>query len=377
MKRLFVLFLAVPLVASCAAKKEEKAAEGTTAGWPAGLSVTFDPADRTIAHGKKLKMWIENKTGTAYKFEWASEGKCGEFKFDQAKSFEALLVGGQFGEDCSEKVTISALSSGTPMQKAINVRVRGSKEFQELTVRPDPIPETWMFINDYDKTVEGREVKCIITIGGDGKSVGLAVNAAKKRKKTAEEEAADKKARESGQITEVEDFFDDVYLNLLGAPFDTWTYESGSCSFADGPEGEDGVMALRYDIPYHDAYCGYFENLGLGRDCEAQAFDATEYKALTFIAKSGDGAVHRFSTELVPWERFAEFHQGKARLMGPFEVGEKWKRFEIPLSDFCKDPDEIRRLKSVSFKFKREANFPDAGLLLIDNVALIKKEGGE
>ncbi len=74
-------------------------------------------------------------------------------------------------------------------------------------------------------------------------------------------------------------------------------------------------------------------------------------------------------------ERFAEFHQGRPESVGPFDVTDKWQRYEIPLGDLYKDTLNPSGIKSVSFKIKREANFPDHGLILFDNVAFMKKEG--
>ena len=63
--------------------------------------------------------------------------------------------------------------------------------------------------------------------------------------------------------------------------------------------------------------------------------------------------------------------------MGPYEVGEEWTRFEIPLTEIYRDTLSPTGIKSVSFKFRREPNFPDHGMVLIDNVAFIKKEGAQ
>jgi hypothetical protein len=362
----------VLLVVSCTATKKEGEQK---AGWPSALRVKFVPDDRVVACGSTLKGSIKNNTGEKYSFEWTTEGKCGKLEVDSKKSYEATLLTGQCEKDCQEKLTIKAMGDETTYQAEFNISVAVPRS-SELVLRPDPIPESWLIVNDYDKTSEGKELKCVTVVGGKKlkkKSVGLAMGEAKSREKTAEEKAAEEKARSSEKETEIVDFFDDVKLNLLEAPFAAWTYESGICSFVSPPKEEAGVLALSYDIPYDDAFCGYFENLAMDKSCESGPFDARDYETLTFIVKSGDDQEHKFVAELVPWERFAEFHQGEPRHSGTLLAGKEWKRYELPLAEIMKDPVERQRIKSVSFKIKREPNYPDSGVVLLDNVAFIKK----
>jgi len=379
-----MLFLVAVCVSFCAAKKEG-AEEGKTkkaveaeGGLPTGLMLLYEPKDRMIKADKKLKMWIENKTGNDYAYEWTSEGKCGEFKADKDRAFEALLIGGKHAEDCRELVTFKAQHGGQTIEKQFGVVVKGSAEYAQLEARPKPIPESWLMVNNYDRTQDGREVKCVLEIGGKVKkpSLGLAFETkGQKAKARDDKDAAAKKAaaKESDKVQEITEIYDDVTTNLLDAPFLPWKFEFGACSFVAAPEDEEGVLALHYDIPHHDDYCGYFEHLKLRKDCEAGKFDATPYEALTFIVKSGDGEPHQIYAEMVAWEKFAEFHQGRTEPVGPFEVPvDEWKRYEIALPKIYKDtllPDSI---KSISFKVMR-ANQPDTGVILFDNVALIKK----
>ncbi len=376
MKGLVALLLALVVATSCASKKEEE--KGGKSDWPDGISAFFTPEDRIVKHDQKVRMWAENKTGEEYAFEWTGEGKCGELQWKKETGFEAVFVGGQLGEDCNEKLTLKVMGPKGTFDKQFGVKVEGSQQFAQLEVRPNPIPESWSMVNDYDKTLKGREVKCVTRIGGKEAakpSVGLAVDATKKRKKSKEEEEREKKAREAGEETEIVDYFDDVQLNLLDAPFGEWNFEFANCFFDAAPAGDEGVLAFKYDLPHHDDYCGYFENLKVGEDCETQPYDTSEFTHLTFIAKSGDDKSHRLHVEMINWERFAEFHQGRPESVGPFDVTDKWQRYEIPLGDLYKDTLNPSGIKSVSFKIKREANFPDHGLILFDNVAFMKKEG--
>ncbi len=375
MRCLTSLLLAIVLVSGCATKQDAGTDGEKSAAWPAGIVVLFQPEDRIVKHDMKVKMWVENKTGEEYSFEWLNEGTCGELRWDKAKNSEAVFVGGKLAKDCNEKVTLKVMGAKATLEKQFGIKVEGSEQFATLVIRPDPIPENWHMVNDYDKTMKGKEVKCVTKIGKDKKSVGLAVDLSKKRKKSAAEETQEKAARQGEVETEIVDYFDDVQLNLNGAPFGPWNFEFANCFFDENYTEEEGVLAYKYDLPHHDDFCGYYENLAVGADCETQAYDTTEFEYVTFLAKSGDDMTHRFYLELINWERFAEFHQGRPEAVGPFDATAEWSRIEVKLADVYKDTLDPAGIKSLSIKIKREANFPDHGLVLFDNFAFIKKEG--
>jgi hypothetical protein len=375
MRRLTGLLLAVVLVAGCTSK-QDAAKEGTEkSDWPEGVIPFFQPEDRIVKHDEKVKMWVEDKTGEGFAFEWSSEGKCGQLQWAKEKNSEAVLLGGKNAEDCNEKLTLKAMGPKGTFTRQFGVKIEGSAQFATLEVRPDPIPDSWDMINDYDKTLKGREVKCVTKLGAKAvKSVGLAVDESKKRKKSEDEANKEKAAREGAEETEVVDYYDDVQLNLHNAPFGPWNFEFANCFFDETYEGEEGVLAYKYDLPHHDDFCGYYENLQVGEDCETRPHDTTAYSHVTFIAKSGDENKHRFYLEMINWERFAEFHQGRPEFTGPFEAGPEWTRYEVKLEDIYRDTLNPEGIKSVSFKIKREPNYPDHGLILFDNVAFLKKE---
>lgn len=374
MRLLTGVLLAVVFVLGCAAKKDAAVEGEKGAAWPAGIVILFQPEDRIVKHDKKVKMWVENKTGEEYSFEWLSEGTCGELQWDKARNSEAVFIGGKLAKDCNEKMTLKAMGPKGSLEKQFGIKVEGSEQFATLVIRPDPIPDNWHMINDYDKTMKGKEVKCVTKIGKDKKSVGLAVDLSKKRKKSADEENQEKAAREGEGETEIIDYFDDVQLNLNGAPFGPWNFEFANCFFDEDPE-EEGVLTYKYDLPHDDDFCGYYENLAVGDDCETRPYDTSEFEYVTFLTKSGDEKTHRFYLELINWERFAEFHQGRPEAVGPFEATPEWSRFEVKLADVYKDTLDPTGIKSLSIKIKREPNFPDHGVVLFDNFAFIKSEG--
>jgi hypothetical protein len=367
--RALPIVLAATLALGACAKKDDS--DKGPDGWPKGISANFAPRDLTVNAGGKLRMWIENKSGKPYKVEWSHDGNCGKFMYDRSKGSEATLIGVVGPEDCTTKLSVKMTGKDEPLEKQVTAVVKGSVKLKELVLRPDPIPGTWLLVNNYDQTMSGQEVKCVTIEGGDKKnSHGFGGQA---REKTDEQKAAEAKAKEEGKEIEVVEVFDDVTLNLRDAPFGPWTFEFANCSFGAAPEGETGVLPLAYDLPHNDDYCGFFENLGMGKDCETTPLDASVMESVTFIVRSGDGEKHSFFVELVAWEKYAEFHQGRSEAFGPIEAGKDWKRFEIPVSDIVKKEIDPASIKSVSFKVRREANYPDHGLILFDNVAFVRK----
>jgi len=335
------------------------------------MKLMSDPADKTLKPGQKAKVWVENNTGKKFTFDWSTEGHCGDFEVEKTKGLEVFVTGGKFGADCAQKVLFKASGTSGIFKTSLDIVVKGSPEFLELELRPNPMPESWVMVNDFETSMEPREVKCTVVVGGQKRpAVGLAFGADKKKKEGDASKGPEPAAGDKPQ--EIEESYDGVILNKLDAPFGPWNYEFGMCETAEPPQDEKGAFALGYDLPHDDSYCGYFETFKMGKDCEAAPFDVAPYERVTFLVKSGDGAAHRIWVELVAWEKYAEFHQGRTESLGPFEVPMgKWKRYEVELSDLVKDALTPSSIKSVSFKVTREKQ-ADSGVILFDNIALIK-----
>lgn len=331
MKRTLPFAMALLLLASCSRDPEQI---------KKGLVTEMTPSSGKIGPKGVTLMTVENKTGEKLDFTWSAPGACGELKTDPAKSYEARFVGREGETICEETVTLSAAgATKEPLSIPFKITVKPVEKAPELVLRPSPIPETWTMINDFDDTLILKTFECKRKVAGAD-----------------EEEVAE-----------------DVYLNKLGATFDAWSFEEGVCSIQARTEKDGDVLAMTYDIATDDSYCGYFENLKLAKDCETRSFDLSEYDVLTFITASGDEADHVFSIEVVQWEKYAEFHQGKPSIFGPIKVNKEWTRHEIPIKDLCKKEVDPTFVKSISFKVPRKGQ-PDKGVILLDNVALIKKE---
>jgi plastocyanin len=374
--RQFVVLVLVGIAAASCSKTPDAAKQKTPEAWSRQITLQFDPADRTVKPGRPVRIWVDNKTGENVTFEWSSAGTCGELVLDKDKPAQAQFVGRGAAKECKEDITLKVSAAKGTYEKRFGVTILGDKAFAELTVRFDPMPDSWLVINDYENTLAGQEVKCFRTEGKTGAkpSVGLAVDAKKEKEKSQAERDAEKaKAAKGGEYT-VTDVFTDQHLNSLRAPFDPWQFEGGSFTFGEPPEGEKGVLALHYDLPYDDAYGGYFENLRLEPSCETGPFDTAEYETITFIVKSGDGKPHKVYLEVTAWEKYSEYHQGRTEAAGPFDVPAKeWKRYEVPIRRIIKTDLDPHTIKSINFRMNRGGQ-EDSGVVLFDNLALIRKK---
>jgi hypothetical protein len=370
MRCLVLLLSLVFAVASCARKQDAGSAGADKGPLPDGMKILVDPASKTAKAGQKVRVWAENNTGKKFTVEWKADGHCGTFEVEKTKGLEALFVAGQYGMDCTQKVEFKASGTSGIYETSLDIVVKGNPAFAQLDPRPNPIPDNWVMVNDYETSLDPKEVKCTMVVGGKKRvSVGLAFGADKHKKEGSDSKAPEAAGDEPKEVTES---YDGILLNKLDAPFGPWTFEFGSCEMADPPENEKGTFALSYDLPNDDAYCGYFETFSMGKDCESAPFDVAPFEKLSFIVKSGDGKPHRLFVELVAWEKYAEFHQGRTEAVGPFEVPvDAWKRYDVELKDLIKDALAPSSIKSVSFKLTRDKQ-PDGGVILFDNIALIK-----
>lgn len=343
------LLVALSLVLPACSKKEE---EGKT--WPGAISVSFEPAlgaDQAVKPEQTVKVRLANKTGEQVAFEWKSKDECGTLKTSKEQPALAEYTAGKHGEDCAEEITILATGKKIDGEKKLTLTVKGDPKFKTLELRPNPLPETWVMVNDYESTFETKSVSC---------------------KRFYEVKEGDKKVQQS------EDVSADFTLNKLGGVWNTWGWENGGCSRdVELENAEKGVLALHYDLPGEGDYCGFYEDLkARPENCDkTEKMDLSDVDYITFLAKTGDGKPRTLRLELVIWEEFADANQGASKAApNGFEVTGEWRRFEVAVNQIIKDdPSAIKTVKQLSFRVNREKGQPDEGFILIDNVALIKK----
>ena len=127
-------------------------------------------------------------------------------------------------------------------------------------------------------------------------------------------------------------------------------------------------MKLEYNVSKGGAYNGFWMKLGPADS--GNNFDASTYNKLTFWIKGDDksGIPNKFKIELKgdPGAPLGKKYIG--------ELGEKWKKIEIPLEDFVKDGRvDLSKLNEVVFVFEQRAAAPaTTGAIYIDDVAFEK-----
>ncbi len=331
MKTAMTLALAILVVCAC----EPSPGEAQKA-----FFITAKPGSFTVGPGETLKVTVDNKSGKAVQYQWEVKEDCGELSFgaDASKAFEVTYKGRVHDQICSATLVLTVHGAHRqPLVFNRRMTVRPREKVREAELRPSPLPESWLLINDFNGSLTPKVFECV-------------------RKSRAGDE----------QVSE------EVKLNRLGANFTDWSFESSTCTIYEEQDKGETVMALRYDIATDDSYCGYVENLKLGKDCDTKLFDLSPFETLTFLARSGDDHDHKLFVEIVQWERYAEFHQGRAARFGPLTVGQEWKRHEVPIAKVLKKDVDPTFVKSVGLKVTRIGD-SDRGIILIDNMALIRK----
>jgi hypothetical protein len=356
--------MAIPLLVGC----DSKPVLGPD-GLPKDMLVRVEPADGTIKADKSAELFVQNSTGKTYQYDWQVAGTCkGKLvQKNEDEPFARTYQAGKEGKECQEEITLTIKGEKDSYTKKLYITVQGKAAYAQLELKPEPTPDTWKFVNDYDATLEGKDVVC---------------KRVEKRPKKVEGAPADAKP-EFEEVTQ-EDPVEGITYNLLGGVFGNWGYEFGSCKFGEAPASDPGVLTINYDLPQLNSYCGYFEQFKTGEDCEAVPFDISGYQTVTFLLKSGDDKDHYPVFELVGWDQFTKFRQGAIEKSKPLVArADRWTRYEIELNTLIRDVNVIdpAKVKSIGFSVNRTAAMADGtqvsngaeGVILIDNLVLVAK----
>lgn len=348
-----VWILALIMFMGCSKKGGDKeGSELKASDWPKGVTVTLSPslgAEPTLKAGQNVKVIITNSTAEIFKYEWSSDNKCGKLLADEEKKINATYTAGANAGDCDEVINIKATGKSSYSTYTINLKVKGDPKATVKEDRPAALPEDWIVINDYEKTLEQVEFSC------------YDINKVKDDKGN----VVDNKVPQSYM----------KYVNSVKGITESWGYESGECTIQTGEGTEKGALNLSFDLPKQGDYCGLSENLeARPEECSrAGSRDLTEIEYISFSVKSGDDKDHQFQLELIVWDRLADGNQGDAKKpLKPIVATKDWQRVMIPVTDFVKDDLQSRAgVKSLDFRFNRVDGFPDAGKIIVDNIALV------
>ncbi len=302
------------------------------------------PGSLSVEAGGTIILTVDNRSSEAVTYQWQAREDCGRLELDENRPFQAQYVGREADSICSDTVVLVVQGPWKePITLERRITIRAADKPKELELRPRPIPENWLMINDFNGTLKPRLFECVRMRRGQEQEVSA-----------------------------------EVKLNNLEATFSAWSFESAGCTLESRFDGGEEVMALSYDVATDDSYCGYIENLRM-QGCDTRSFDLTPFESITFLARSGDHHDHNVYIEIVQWERFADFNQGKAAESEAILVTPEWKRFEIPIQSICYEGTRRRPIvdpsfvKSIGVKLTREGD-TDQGVVLLDNLALIRKQ---
>ncbi len=238
-------------------------------------------------------------------------GACGVSADDSAKGRVLIRV----DPECEEgQVVVSARvrAAGATITARKTVRIRPV----EAPVWPEPLPDTWRVLNDYQEAGEPR-------------------------------------------------------LNRFGGAYGTWGFRGGKCRIAVS----DGVLQVTYALPMGDSECGTFEYLK-GAVGKPEPFDIRAFERVALLLKSGDGKLHRVVLEVVELDPYAQALQGYVGESPVFVAGPDWKRYEVRLDDILHPRFDRRMGKQVGLRVRRKDQDQASGVVLVDNLTLIEKGAG-
>lgn len=293
---------------------------------PPAPKVEWSPDDRQVMAGETIELRAAKPLAhdkEAFEYTWTAKGDCAGQLLDPTAWKTTYPVPADCGGgELTFTLTARSRLGSTTESVTFTISPRPEVKIGLQPVRPDPLPATWSFVNDYEGTVTPP---------------------------------------------------DQERRNRRGGYFGTWTYRDGKCVLAQESEGGAGVMKLSYVLPHSNlSACGYFEYFE-GPPGDAKKADISGFRKVGFIAKSATGEPVQLRLELVEFDKYANYNQGIVSESEPFLVDGEWRRHEIELKKLA-DTWNVASSKSIGFRVDAKDDNPGKGVVLIDNLVLIKKE---
>ena len=157
--------------------------------------------------------------------------------------------------------------------------------------------------------------------------------------------------------------------NRLSGIFGTWGFKMGKCSASV----KDGSLEIKYSLPLGDSSCGTYEHFVTEKG-KAKPFDITDFNKIVFMMRSSDDSTHYVVFEVVEFDPYAQADQGMVVETKPIEVTPKWQRFEVNLSEILHPHFDKKKAKQVGLRIDRKYQNQPSGVILFDNLVLVKKE---
>jgi len=216
-------------------------------------------------------------------------------------------------------------------------------------VWPDPVPETWLVVNDYETTADLSEP------------------------------AIDPRTRKP--IPKV-----NKPTNLLGGEWGDVGFNAGKCTLEQVRDGNNTILKVSFNMPAETSECGTFEYLMPAIEKRVdnrlirnypQSFDLRPYDRITAMVKSGDGKEHNLRLHITELDPYASQLQGYASPTENIVAGPEWRRVEFQLDKTLHQFFDRRHGKLIGLRIRVQelAEGETSGVILFDNIALIKKTG--
>lgn len=291
------------LAPGCRPKPPQVAVQGpdeVKAGSAVTLTAVAKPAEKGLAYTWKIE-WIRDRAGNT---------SCRPTITDGAPSARITFPG-----DCE----------AGHFQASVRVAARGGKVGARKTIRvielekpvwPDPVPDGWKILNDYEKPGDPR-------------------------------------------------------ANNWGGFFGTWGFHGGKCGIRYG-EKSPGKLTISYAMHMDDSSCGTFEYLK-GERGKSKPVDISGFDKITLLVKSGDDQIHQVRFEIVEMDPYAATLQGYVGESRLLTAGPRWKRYEVRLDKVLHPHFDRKMGKQVGLKLERKDLEQASGVVLLDNIAFIGK----
>lgn len=165
------------------------------------------------------------------------------------------------------------------------------------------------------------------------------------------------------------DNFDHSDLNLLGRKANAFKRLPSVCEFSRAPEARRGAHGRGLRLAYNKeaaGWCGYYTLLN---QIDGDYFDATPYKAVSFMVRGRKGG-ESFEIGMADknWQTIGDsVKAGPVEKYLPRGVTKAWQEVVVPLADFGKL--DFPQMGSVVINFHKQGR----GILEVDDVRLIRK----
>ena len=179
----------------------------------------------------------------------------------------------------------------------------------------------------------------------------------------------DREAQIAKQGYLVVDNFDHSDLNLLGRKTNAYKRLPSACAAERLPEARHGEQGRGLRLTYHKeagGWCGYYTLLN---QIDGEYFDATPYKAISFLVRGAAGG-ETFEIGMADknWQTIGDsVKAGPIEKYLPRGVTTAWQEVIVPLADFGKL--DFPQMGSLVVNFQKQGQ----GVVDLDDVLLIRK----